>query len=293
MKGHDASKVDEVKALRRQHLGLARADRLHYYQARWATHHQLPPPPFPLAVRDHVVCQHYHANIPRVVCACDKQGRIAEGLRGLHVAHHRQDGSRCYRWSSVHRLLSLPAICAPCVAAKNVVPSFTTRSPKDYDAKEFMPLHIVGVLIHGLPDKKYFFAAGAHLAGNAALNAECFRRALLMHLKATGFRRKLHLQVDNASDNKNRYIIGLLGWLVLYDYVGIIELCMLMVGHTQYARVYVSHRCAERQIASAHEPLLPRSPQMPSAALLPLLRSLLMRCATAQRGHRPALPGLS
>ena len=40
------------------------------------------------------------------------------------------------------------------------------------------------------------------------------------------------MQVDNASDNKNRWVLAMLGWLVLNDYVGSIELCMLMVGHT-------------------------------------------------------------
>ena len=42
----------------------------------------------------------------------------------------------------------------------------------------------------------------------------------------------LYLQVDNASDNKSRYVIGTLAWMVLKDLVHQVEVAMLPVGHT-------------------------------------------------------------
>lgn len=50
------------------------------------------------------------------------------------------------------------------------VPTFTTRFPKDIDSdtqKALLTLHIVGVIIHGKPDKRYFFAAGQQLPGSS------------------------------------------------------------------------------------------------------------------------------
>ena len=116
--------------------------------------------------------------------------------------------------------------------AKNVCPSFTTRPPKDYDPKAMLAVHIVGVIVsvphhaprrtdlcsslqsfffvsaqlHGSPDKRYLFGASPQLSGNTALNIECIRRALVIDCQERGFRRKLHVQVDNASDNKSRWM---------------------------------------------------------------------------------------
>ena len=44
-------------------------------------------------------------------------------------------------------------------------------------------MHIVGVIIHGNPDRRYFFAVYPHLAGDSNLNLECIRLALLADRK--------------------------------------------------------------------------------------------------------------
>ena len=71
--------------------------------------------------------------------------------------------------------------CVQMDQAKNLVPCFTNRWPKDAERyiKHVLTLHVCGVLIHGEPDQRYLFPASQQLAGNSNLNIECMRRALL------------------------------------------------------------------------------------------------------------------
>ena len=66
---------------------------------------------------------------------------------------------------------------------------------------------------------------------------------------------KLYLQLDNASDNKSRYIIGMMGWLVEHNYVDQVEIVFLMVGHTHEGST------------------LQHQPHKPSPSFLPLLHT--------------------
>lgn len=107
-------------------------------------------------------------------------------------------------------------------SAKNHVPWFSDgRRPKDVDSllKDALKLHVVGLIIHGKPDKRYLFWSYPYLPGNSNLNLECIRRALLHHLSSLPFRPKLYLQFDNASDNKNYAVLCLFAWLVKERYV--------------------------------------------------------------------------
>lgn len=47
-------------------------------------------------------------------------------------------------------------------------------------------MHVVGIIIHGSPDRRYFFLAYPHLAGDSNLNLECIRLALEQYRKDTG-----------------------------------------------------------------------------------------------------------
>ena len=96
-------------------------------------------------------------------------------------------------------------------------------------------MHVVGVIIHGHPDRRYFFLAYPHLAGDSNLNVECIRMALVQFAKDTGFvlRPNLYIQIDNASDNKSRFVFGALATMVVLNgLVNQVELVMLPVGHT-------------------------------------------------------------
>ena len=45
-------------------------------------------------------------------------------------------------------------------------------------------------------------------------------------------RPELYVQVDNASDNKNKTLVGFLAFLVLNGYIRQAEIAFMMVGHT-------------------------------------------------------------
>ena len=120
-------------------------------------------------------------------------------------------------------------------SAKNFVPWFSSgRKPKDVDEllKDVLKLHVTGIIIHGRPDKRYVYWSYQHLKGNANLNIECMRRALAHALHTLGFRPKLHVQFDGASDNRNLTMIALGEWLVDQGLVSKVEFSMLPVGHT-------------------------------------------------------------
>ena len=57
--------------------------------------------------------------------------------------------------------------------------------------------------------------ASPQLSGNAMLNIECLRRALVLDRKKMGrMKEKLYIQVDNASDNKCRWMFGFAAYLI-------------------------------------------------------------------------------
>lgn len=127
-------------------------------------------------------------------------------------------------------------------SAKNHIPWFSNgRRPKDLDAllKNSLPLHVTGVIIHGKPDAKYLFWSLPHLKGNANLNIECIRRALVHHLSQLGFRPKLYIQFDNASDNKCYATLCLGAWLVSEGYVT--QVCSHVCDMARSTRCDCSH----------------------------------------------------
>lgn len=113
-------------------------------------------------------------------------------------------------------------------SAKNHIPWFSNgRKPKDVEEllKKSLELHVTGVIIHGQPDARYIFWSLPHLPGNANLNLECIRLALVRHLSALTFRPKLYCQFDNASDNKCYATLCLAAWLVLQGYISQVCCC--------------------------------------------------------------------
>lgn len=127
------------------------------------------------------------------------------------------------RWQARSPLaLKITLIIDKMDSAKNHIPWFSDgRKPKDIDnlLKDVLKLHITGVIIHGKPDARYIFWSLPFLPGNANLNLECLRRALVHFLRTLTFRPKLYLQFDNASDNKNFTTLCLAGWLVMQGLV--------------------------------------------------------------------------
>ena len=222
LKSHNGALLLQVKQERVNHLALQRSDRIAYYTQREAARSPV---------------------------------REVRTLRmRLSVRLSQSCAFPCAPCPQVGDTLTL--IIDKMDSAKNLCPTFTTRFPKDVDesiVKNLLTLHLVGVIIHGQPDRRYMYAASQHLPGDTALNIQAICKALTHHLAGKGFRDKLYIQVDNASvrisplthplhvshlwpsasqDNKSRYMLGFLGFLVAEGYVLQVELSMLMVGHT-------------------------------------------------------------
>jgi len=137
--------------------------------------------------------------------------RAAERAKAERLAHYmlaRSDKLHYWqqRWQARSPVaIKLTLIIDKMDSAKNHVPWFSNgRKPKDIDEllKDTLKLHVTGVIIHGKPDARYLFYTLPFMPGNANLNLECIRRALVHHLAGLTFRPKLYIQFDNASDNK-------------------------------------------------------------------------------------------
>ena len=242
LKSHNGALLLQVKQERVNHLALQRSDRIAYYTQREAARSPV---------------------------------REVRTLRmRLSVRLSQSCAFPCAPCPQVGDTLTL--IIDKMDSAKNLCPTFTTRFPKDVDesiVKNLLTLHLVGVIIHGQPDRRYMYAASQHLPGDTALNIQAICKALTHHLAGKGFRDKLYIQVDNASvrisplthplhvshlwpsasqDNKSRYMLGFLGFLVAEGYVLQVELSMLMVGHTHEGTLRSSlSLCAPLRLCAA------------------------------------------
>eukprot|EP00965_Chrysotila_dentata_P189358 6173276-Pleurochrysis_carterae.AAC.4 len=154
---------------------------------------------------------------------------------------------------------------------KNRCPSFV-RNPKaaHEQLKDAMTFYVVGVIFHGKPDTPHIFPATPQLAGiqqqpelrmfharrlpailklGDAADAACAGMlrmranrkstttftaparvvSILTHVNFVCF---ACAQLDNASDNKSRWVLGFFAWLVKLGWVKEVRISMMMVGHT-------------------------------------------------------------
>lgn len=151
--------------------------------------------------------------------------QTAKRLRFEHYMLARSDKLHYWeqRWNSRAKCpLKLTLIIDKMDSAKNHVPWFSNgRKPKDIEPllRDVIKLHVTGVIIHGNPDARYVFWSLPYMPGNANLNIECMRRALVHYLRGRTFRPQLYIQFDGASDNRCFAMICLCGWLVDRGYV--------------------------------------------------------------------------
>jgi len=187
------------------------------------------------------VCRRGEKGIASAIRKGDPERYVREKAeRKLHLVRMRMEKLNYYFEREMARspvALKITLIIDKMDQAKNNVPCFSTRLPKDLPAKvldHLLPMHIVGVIIHGQPDRRYFFVVYPHLAGDSNLNLECIRLALVADSKITGncMRVNLGVWLDNASDNKSRFTVSGLAWLVGQAIVNQVEVAMLPVGHT-------------------------------------------------------------
>ena len=211
LKAHSADDLRVAKAKRQNHYLEEKSDKFHYYSQRCYAHARRGGGPHTARERGGARLVYVPAECKASPCACMCCRNISRDATGdkLTVIIDKMD------------------------SAKNKIPYFA-RNPKDVDEplKRTLTSKVVGVIIHGRPDAQYFYAAGQHLSGDSNLNLECLRRALVHYCKSAPLRRKLYVQFDNASDNKNKNCMGFLAWMVLMGYIEEAELSMMMPGHT-------------------------------------------------------------
>ena len=92
--------------------------------------------------------------------------------------------------------------------------------------------HVLGVLVHDVPNRHYFYTINSTVSGSANLNIEGIRRTLLDMYSQLPLPRTIYVQGDNASDNKCWALLLFFAMLIFHDYTADIYFSFLIVGHT-------------------------------------------------------------
>ena len=126
-------------------------------------------------------------------------------------------------------------------SSKTMAPYFA-RAPHFWTSvikKRILRLHVLLVLIHGIPKREYFYVFNDSIKGGANVNIEGFRRSLIKHVQSgNGDGEEMRLpstcyaQFDSAGDNKNQWMLAFFGYLVKEGKFREVFANMLIVGHT-------------------------------------------------------------
>ena len=109
-------------------------------------------------------------------------------------------------------------------------PYFHEKSKSSSEAYK-QRYHLIGVLAHGVGSWVYTMSDKWKSDSNVTI--EVLQRVLTDIERKKGLPRKLYLQMDNCvRENKNKYVLGYLSWLVERGVFEEIELSFLPVGHT-------------------------------------------------------------
>jgi hypothetical protein len=103
--------------------------------------------------------------------------------------------------------------------------------PKTAGNATSLSIKLIGVLVHGIGTFLYW--ATPQVSHGSNLMIEILRRTLLKLFEAKGhLPPTLHLQLDNASDNKSKLFFSFLAFLVEKRVFNCIKVSYLIVGHT-------------------------------------------------------------
>ena len=118
-------------------------------------------------------------------------------------------------------------------SAKTSVPYFARSMTWWQTVKhDILEQHVVGVLVHGVPNHSFLYTINNTIGGGANLNVEAIRRTLVHLHSSTPMPRKFVINADNASDNKCWTLLLFLAMLVYHRYTDDVILSFLLVGHT-------------------------------------------------------------
>tara|TARA_B110001452_G_scaffold156267_1_gene130110 strand:- start:498 stop:2438 length:1941 start_codon:yes stop_codon:yes gene_type:complete len=183
-------------------------------------------------------CSDSNAEIRSAVARGDRRAaEAAKAKRAAHIGEERGERLAYYGRRELGRDPldnSLSLILDKCDSTKTTCPWFK-RSPGAWwsaKRKECLGQHLLGVLVHGAPNRPFVYNVNESIKGNANLNIEGIRLTLASLFEARPMPSTLFIQADNASDNKCWAMLAFLGMLVHHGYTKDIFLSFLMVGHT-------------------------------------------------------------
>jgi hypothetical protein len=118
---------------------------------------------------------------------------------------------------------------------KTSMPRVNTKSKKS--GRKYFKQFVNGVLVHGLQWYTFLGHDAYGMRGWADLQIECLLRAVVeidedYRILGKSLPRILYLQLDNASDNKNKYMMAFTEHLVNVGVFDKVEIGFLVVGHT-------------------------------------------------------------
>lgn len=99
------------------------------------------------------------------------------------------------------------------------------------DQAKLLHTHVTGVMLHGKSTYMVLDCNQYPHDSNWTLN--CLLYCLDREFGSTGFPQTLYIQLDNcARENKNRYFLGFMGYLVHKKIFKEVYMSFLVVGHT-------------------------------------------------------------
>ena len=191
-----------------------------------------------LNFQDCTKCSDSNSKIKAALRKGDRaMAEAAKAERAAHIAEERKERLRYYERREhgrdpQHDSVSL--IIDKCDSTKTTVPWFKQSPGAWWSAlrKECLNQHLLGVMVHGRPDKIFMYTVNESIKGDANLNIEGIRRTLADLYETEPMPKTVYIQADNASDNKCWAMLAFLGTLVLHGYTNHVYLSFLLVGHT-------------------------------------------------------------
>jgi hypothetical protein len=119
---------------------------------------------------------------------------------------------------------------------KTTFPFFVNLPKSIRDTSDLFKTKMTAVMFHGVG--VHCFWASEQIVHDSNLTIECLMRSLKKveeDIRINGNRtlpRNLHLQMDNASDNKSKQILAFMAYMVEMQYFDVIKLSYLIVSHT-------------------------------------------------------------
>ena len=157
-------------------------------------------------------------------------GRFGQHLLKQMAQRERYDTHKAKARPDASGKRGVLSIAIDAMAQHNggTVPHYGSDNPKKESTKQKMEFKPMVILLHHVC--LLVLCAGGWLLHGQSLVAECIHASLLAY--PGSLPRKLHLQLDNANDNKSHVVIGYCAILVYFGYFETVSIHFLIVGHT-------------------------------------------------------------